>query len=82
MGEPAWLLALPQASHSHEQVALTLLVSVSSCHAVGLALESFMRHKRLSEATSDCSLISPGSKGLVGTFGKDSVNATELGDFN
>lgn len=82
VGEPARVPALPQASHSLEQVALTLLVSGSSCHDVGLSLESIMRPESLSEATSDCSLISPGSKDIVGTFGKNLVNATELDDFN
>lgn len=41
-----------------------------------------MKPESLSEATSDCSLISPGSKDLVGTFGENLVSATELDDFN
>lgn len=82
VGEPGQVPALPQTSHSLEEVTLTLLVSGSSCHDVGLSLKSLMRPESLSEATLDCSLISPGSKDLVGTFGEDSVNATELDDFN
>lgn len=82
VGEPARVVALPQTSHRLEQVALTLWVSGSSCCDVGLSLESLMKSESLSEATSDCSLISPGSKDLVGTFGENLVSATELDDFN
>jgi len=82
VGGPARVSPLPQTSHSIEQVALTLLASGSSCHAVGPSLESLVRPESFSEATLDSSLICPGGKDLVGTFGKNSVNATELGDFS